>query len=860
MKVVSIQSFLQRLTHFLPLLLFGLALLVVHKEMGTRNFSQIVYAVKEVPIGILALAIVLTLINYLVLGGYDYLALRYTGHRQVPVAKILIASLISYPISNNTGHAWAAGGSVRYRFYSAWGIPGWDVLKISFFLSITYFLGVLALGLGSSLLLPVYIHEPIKHIHIIRLLSVICALSLAIYWLAVIFWKKPLTVKGFEFRLPSAGITLGQTLIAAFDVVLSSVVLWVILFGHVQIDFMTFLLIFVIAQAAGVISQVPGGIGVFESAFVWFMSDIHQSGHHLWLIGALFLFRIIYYFIPLTLAGIGLLGFEVFTRRKAFKEGGRVFGRMLSIVIPQIYSVLLLFSGGILLISGALPTGTSSMEWLQDFIPLPVFEISHLIGSISGLALLFLARGIRLRIDAAWYGSLFLLATGSVTSLLKGLDWQDSLALMVMFLLLLPTRKYFRRKSSLVDMPFSRPWIVMITIVLIGVSWLGFFAYHNVQYAGDLWWQFSYKGDAPRFLRALLITAVLATGYALYYLLAVAHPRTLRKPDQEELDEAAALIATTTDSRGFLALLGDKYLSWSEDRKAFLMFDITRRYWIVMGDPVGEPKSAEALLWRFREQVDLYNAKVVFYQVSDNYLPYYLDLGLSLLKIGEEARVDLSSFSLQGKRFGSQRTARNKFVKNGYRFAMLTKEELLDNLETLRSISDRWLAQKKAHEKSFSLGFFSEDYIKYTDVAAVYDQTGKIVAFANIWKTAGLNELSVDLMRYDPESPNGIMEYLFVELMLWSKDLNFKKFSLGMAPLAGLERHPLAPLWHKIGTVIFDLGEEFYNFEGLYAYKAKFAPEWLPRYLAAPAGLLVPFILMTITRRISGGWKAIFAK
>jgi phosphatidylglycerol lysyltransferase len=134
------------------------------------------------------------------------------------------------------------------------------------------------------------------------------------------------------------------------------------------------------------------------------------------------------------------------------------------------------------------------------------------------------------------------------------------------------------------------------------------------------------------------------------------------------------------------------------------------------------------------------------------------------------------------------------------------------------------------------------------------------MAFANIWHTRGFEELAVDLMRYDPESPNGIMEYLFVELMMWGKDSGYKWFSLGMVPLAGLERHPLAPLWHKIGTAIFDLGEEFYNFEGLYAYKAKFDPEWKPRYLAAPAGLAVPFILMTIARRISGGWKGIFSR
>ena len=178
----------------------------------------------------------------------------------------------------------------------------------------------------------------------------------------------------------------------------------------------------------------------------------------------------------------------------------------------------------------------------------------------------------------------------------------------------------------------------------------------------------------------------------------------------------------------------------------------------------------------------------------------------------------------------------------------------------LRNISDKWLLKKHTREKGFSLGFFNEDYICRTDVAVVYDHSERIMAFANLWKNVNKEELSIDLMRYDPESPNGIMEYLFVELMLWGKMENYRWFSLGMAPLAGLERHPLAPLWHKIGTAIFDLSEEFYNFEGLYEYKAKFEPEWQPRYLATPAGLSAPFILMTIARLISGGWKGIFSK
>ena len=156
-------------------------------------------------------AIALTVVNYLVLAGYDYLAIRYTGHTQIPVTKILVASLISYPISNNTGQAWASGGSVRYRFYSAWGIPGWDIVKISLFLTLTYFLGILTLGLGSSLLLPRFLTHPLKNPHTISGLTTLCALCLGAYWLAVLFRKKPLAFKGLELRIPSIGMTLGQT-------------------------------------------------------------------------------------------------------------------------------------------------------------------------------------------------------------------------------------------------------------------------------------------------------------------------------------------------------------------------------------------------------------------------------------------------------------------------------------------------------------------------------------------------------------------------------------------------------------------------------------------------------------------------
>ena len=132
---------------------------------------------------------------------------------------------------------------------------------------------------------------------------------------------------------------------------------------------------------------------------------------------------------------------------------------------------------------------------------------------------------------------------------------------------------------------------------------------------------------------------------------------------------------------------------------------------------------------------------------------------------------------------------------------------------------------------------------------------GKPVAFANLWTTATRAELSVDLMRFDPRAPRCAMDYLFSELMLWGQHAGYRWFNLGMAPLSGLESHPLAPAWHRVGNFVFRHGEHFHNFEGLRRYKAKFDPTWEPRYLVARGGIALPRVLVDISVLIAGGMK-----
>ena len=140
-------------------------------------------------------------------------------------------------------------------------------------------------------------------------------------------------------------------------------------------------------------------------------------------------------------------------------------------------------------------------------------------------------------------------------------------------------------------------------------------------------------------------------------------------------------------------------------------------------------------------------------------------------------------------------------------------------------------------------------------------QGDRIVAFADLWLGGEHGEISPDLMRYHPEdAPSSAMEYLFTRLMMYGQEQGFRYFSLGMAPLSGLPEHRLAPLWNRMGSLLYRHGEHFYNFQGLRRYKAKFDPEWSPRYLASPGGLSLPRVLTQVSSLISGGIRGVVGR
>ena len=127
----------------------------------------------------------------------------------------------------------------------------------------------------------------------------------------------------------------------------------------------------------------------------------------------------------------------------------------------------------------------------------------------------------------------------------------------------------------------------------------------------------------------------------------------------------------------------------------------------------------------------------------------------------------------------------------------------------------------------------------------------KIIAFSNLWCSADKEELSIDMMRYLPDSHDGLMDYLFTQLILWAQKEGYKQFNLGMAPLSGLDDKRMTMLWQRFANFVFLHGEQFYNFQGLRKYKEKFDPQWYPKYIVCPGGITLPRVLSDIISLIS---------
>ena len=211
---------------------------------------------------------------------------------------------------------------------------------------------------------------------------------------------------------------------------------------------------------------------------------------------------------------------------------------------------------------------------------------------------------------------------------------------------LLFSRSYFPRKGSIFQQRYSPLWVTVILFVWLGSIWMGVNSYRYEDYSNDLWTTFDIVEDAARFLRSSFGATAVLIIFSMISLISPTQPET-EFPKSDELDQAQEVLRHFNKSFACVALFGDKALLFNKKRDAFLTYAIEGKSWIVLGDPVGHEKDREDLALRFRDICRKNNALPVFYQVDQNHFQFYFDLGLTVLKISEEARVYLTAFQFE---------------------------------------------------------------------------------------------------------------------------------------------------------------------------------------------------------------------
>jgi len=820
--------------------------LVVYHLSRSVHVKDVVVAINSVPLTAIASCIALTIVSFAATSLYDVISVRRAAPGRVSPRFAALASVIGYAIANAVGVDIVVGGAVRYRLYARAGLDAAEITKIIVISASTFVLGLAAVA-GLALVLdpaglPFLRYGPVA---VDRLLGVaiIAALLAAIVWL----WrtKREISVRGWQFPLPHRLQPVLQIAVGATDIAAAIAALYVLMPPDILPGFAHFVALFIVAIALGAISHLPGGLGVFEATVLIGLG----AGNRLDAIAALLLFRVIYFVLPLALAITALVAIEIRQRARLAADRGTTFAKLHS-AAPPMLATLTFLGGLVLLLSGTFPAEGSRIAALRHVIPLPFVEASHLLASLAGLFLIVLAHGLHRRIAIARTAAIILLIAGAVFSLAKGLDWEEAVILAVITGLLAIFADSFYRKRDWTAIRPSLSWLAAVAIALMSLVFIGVFVHRAVAYRTDLWWQFAWHGDASRFLRATFAIATVAAAITLDAL--INRPSRADSGPTPIPPGVRDIVARSRTTGPALALVGDKRFVLDGDGKAFIMYGIAGRSWITIGDPVGDREAGRELIWRFVELVDNAAGRPVFCGVSGDFLPDYLDLGLSILKLGEVANVDLNGFSLSAPALHDLRYADRRAARDGFVFSVIPRADVAAVLPELRAVSDAWLAVKTGREKGFIMGRFDPDYVCEFD-CAVMRKDGKIVAFANLMRGADKHEISPDLMRYQPGVSSVLMKALFVRIILYSQSEGYRWFYLGAAPLTGLSDHPLASTWNRVGSFFYQHADEIFSFEGLRAFKQQFSPIWTPLYLACHGGISLPRSLFDIASLVSGG-------
>jgi len=847
----------------LPALLVTLVGVLLYRELSGLDPRRIRATTSSVPSLMLLALAALGLISVMSMSLYDWLLCRWLKIR-LPLGRLLRYSFVANSFNNSVGMSGLTGSGIRYLVLSREGVGGGRAAAYASLQVLSGPLGLCVLALAALVLHPELIVDlPVPRIFTWGALAVI-ALYLPVYFFLsgrgaastrFLSSMPPLT---WRHRLALVGVS-------TLEWAMAGITLWASLETvGVDVEPAVLLCAFALAASFGVLSMIPGGLGVMDATLLVTLTA--RVGLNEQLLAGILLFRVMYFLVPL-LAGIqqgaGLLTLDdehMLARLRRRISLHPLMGvlrlptDMLSQLGVRALAYMTFTAGMVLLFSAAFPTVAERAVLLRHYVPMPAVEGSHILSVASGVLLIGLSRGIAARVRTAYDLTQFLLLGGALFSLLKGIAYEQAIFLLLVAVLLRTRRGSFFRQGYALVSTRSMLWLGAVVLGLAGYVALGALVHIHAPAVTRLF-HFTYHANYRRFADSLPViglTLLAFIGWQWFRMPGLG----LELPDEQAL-AAARRFYEAHGSRPFshLTFIGDKYLMYAAADRVLIPFATIRNRLVALGDPAGDEEAIERGIHEFREFANRYDRVPVFYQVDEGGLHRYHDTGFELLKLGEKALVPVSDFTLKGRRNQDLRTALNKSERIGLGMDVLEPPFSDSDWAGLESASAAWLTDKAGAEKQFSIGPFRRDYLSRTPIAAVR-QEGRIVAFASLMPSYGhKHEMGIDLMRQRPEAPNGTMDYLFVQLLQLAHDEGYEWFNLGMAPLSGVGQDPWARGDERLIRMVYEYGNVFYNYRGLRRYKEKFNPVWRSLYLAYPHERHVRPLLIDLAALVAGGYR-----
>ncbi len=612
------------------------AVYVVWKEFRHLRIADISAALSAIPVHALGISFVWTILSYGILTFYDRLGTMYAGHK-TSYGKVAFASFCAYSLSHNLGFAAVSGAAVRYRLYAHWGLTPFQIAKVVAFCSLTFGLGGMVLG-GIILFtepdaVP-FFGEVMPRWAMYAIGAGLWAIVAAYVALAKVVGT--IRLFGHSAELPGFRMAVVQVLLATVDVAVTAAIFYALLPamphkpGVPDLTFVRFLAVYVASYTAGLAANLPGGIGVFDTAMLLGLGPYLAPPQ---ILGAIVVFRLYYYIIPLFLAGGLFAGNELVLRGGSLLKG-RALGRAAEAVsrwtdpsFAVATSTGAVTLCGIMLLSLGVLDQRPDFSWIDPDFAETAANAGQFVPSLIGAGLIVLAIGLAQRVTLAWGATMALLLIAAAFTAAQGTTFWVPAVLVVVALLLTPIRSAFYRHARLINGPLQTGTALPLIGLLGCTIALALFEPHLRGLSENSWWEVVLSREVPNGLRITVALAVVLAMLALWRLVRPGRVGWVPWAGEGRLRYAALGAVPPPEADGLV--MGEK-------NRAGIPFRRMGRVIVGLGDPAGSASDQASAIWRLRDLAVQEGLDPAVWLAGPDLLHIYGDLGLAALPLGRD--------------------------------------------------------------------------------------------------------------------------------------------------------------------------------------------------------------------------------